>query len=164
MNNYKVINKDEYQQNKSTYLKMIKQLFKNDDSKIANTKELVNHLDTIFDKNIDNDAFLILNIENDKIISIVNFLQYNNIENLWCLFSIFTLKNYRKKGYGKKILKYGIEQVKKKNAKILISGIEKDNKVSIKLHQKVGFIYSGKSWDELAPGFPKNHLGFIIKF
>ena len=107
MNNYKVINKDEYQQNKSTYLKMIKQLFKNDDSKIANTKELVNHLDTIFDKNIDNDAFLILNIENDKIISMVNFLQYNNIENLWCLFSIFTLKNYRKKGYGKKILKYG---------------------------------------------------------
>ena len=164
MENYKIITKNEYHQNKIIYSKMIKQLFKNDNSKLANTKELIKHLDNIFDKNINNDAFLILNIKDEKIISMVNFLQYNNIENLWCLFSVFTLKSQRKKGYGKKILEYGIEQVKNKKAKILISGIEQDNQASIELHKKVGFTYSLKSWDELAEGFPKNHLGFIIKF
>lgn len=143
---------------------MIKELFKNDDSKIANIKEITSHLDYIFSKDITNDSMLILNIKNNRIISLINFLQYNNVENLWCLFSLFTLKSERKKGYGKDILKYGLEEVRKKQAKILISGIEEDNEESISLHKKIGFVYSEKNWDEIADGFPENHLGFIYEF
>lgn len=143
---------------------MIKELFKNDDSKIANIKEITSHLDYIFSKDITNDSMLILNIKNNRIISLINFLQYNNVENLWCLFSLFTLKSERKKGYGKDILKYGLEKVRKKQAKILISGIEEDNEESISLHKKIGFVYSEKNWDEIADGFPENHLGFIYEF
>lgn len=83
---------------------------------------------------------------------------------LWCLFSLFTLKTKRKRGYGEKILKYGIKQIKTKQAKLLISGIEPTNIESIKLHEKVGFRNSDKMWNELADGFPENHMGFIMEF
>ena len=111
-----------------------------------------------------NESFLILNIKNGKLLSMINFLQYNNIENLWCLFSVFTLKSERRKGYAEDILKFGVNEVKKKKAKYLLSGIEPDNLSSIKLHEKVGFKYSGKMWNELADGFPENHLGYIYEF
>ena len=161
MSEYKIITKKDYCKNKSKYLNMIKQLFKNDDSKIANLKEISEHLNFIFSQN--NDSMLILNVEGEKIISMINFLQYS-VDNLWCLFSLFTLKSERKKGYGEQILRYGINEVKKKNAKLLISGIEKGNKESIRLHEKVGFTFSGKMWNELACGFPENYLGYIIEF
>lgn len=161
---YTIVDKQDYWKNKNKYITMIKELFKNDDSKIANIKEITSHLDYIFSKDITNDSMLILNIKNNRIISMINFLQYNNVENLWCLFSLFTLKSERKKGYGKDILKYGLEKVRKKQAKILISGIEEDNEESISLHKKIGFVYSGKNWDEIADGFPENHLGFIYEF
>ena len=161
---YTIVDKQDYWKNKNKYITMIKELFKNDDSKIANIKKITSHLDYIFSKDITNDSMLILNIKNNRIISMINFLQYNNVENLWCLFSLFTLKSERKKGYGKDILKYGLEKVRKKQAKILISGIEEDNEESISLHKKIGFVYSGKNWDEIADGFPENHLGFIYEF
>lgn len=164
MRNYKIITRDEYKTNKDDYIKLIDELFKNDDSKIANIQEFTDHLEFIFSDNHQNDSMLILNIEDGKIISMINFLQYNNIDNLWCLFSLFTLKSKRKMGYGEQMLKYGVEQVKNKKAKLLISGIESDNIESIKLHEKVGFKNSGKMWDELADGFPKNHIGYIIEF
>lgn len=164
MKKYKIIRKNEYKQNKKYYIKLIEELFKNDSSKIANITEFINHLEFIFSNDHQNDSMLILKIEDEKIISMINFLQYNNVDNLWCLFSLFTLKSKRKMGYGEQILKYGVEQVKNKQAKLLISGIEADNTESIKLHEKVGFKNSGKMWDELAAGFPKNYIGFIIKF
>lgn len=164
MKNYKIIEKDDYKRNKDKYIKLIMDLFKNDDSKIANIQEFINHLEFIFSDNHQNDSMLILNIKEGKIISMINFLQYNNIDNLWCLFTLFTLKSKRKMGYGEQILKYGIQQVKKRGSKALISGIESTNIESIKLHEKVGFKNSGKNWNELANGFPEKHIGYIIEF
>lgn len=164
MNNYKIITRKEYKKNKSNYIAMINELFQNDDSKIANIKEFTDHLEFIFSDNHQNDSMLILNMEGGKIISMINFLQYNNMDNLWCLFSLFTLKSKRKMGYGEQLLNFGVKQVKNKGAKFLISGIELTNVESIKLHEKVGFKNSGKMWHELADGFPENHIGYIIEF
>ena len=161
---YQIITKQEYPKQRKIIFDMVKELFKNEDSKIANLQEFFNHLDYLFSKDISNEAFLILNVKNGKILSMINFLQYNNIENLWCLFSIFTLKNERHKGYAEAILKFGINQIKKRNAKYLISGIEQKNISSIKLHEKVGFKYAGKMWDEFIEGVPKNYLGYIYDF
>lgn len=161
---YQIITKQQYYKEREIILEMIKELFKNDDSKIANIQDFSNHLDFIFADEMTNESFLILNIENGKLLSMINFLQYNNIENLWCLFSVFTLKSERRKGYAEDILKFGVDEVKKRKAKYLLSGIEADNLSSIKLHEKVGFKYSGKMWDELADGFPENHLGYIYEF
>lgn len=163
MKNYKIITRDEYKKKKVFYLKLISDLFKNDNSKIANLEEFTNHLEFIFSDSHQNDAILILDLEDGKIISMVNFFQYNNIDNLWCLFSLFTLNSKRNMGYGKEILKFGIEEVKKRGAKLLISGIEHTNIKSIKLHEEVGFRNSGKTWDELACGFPKNYIGYIME-
>ena len=99
-----------------------------------------------------------------KLISMVNFLQYNNIENLWCLFNLFTLKFERRKGCAEDILKFGVNEVKKKNAKYLLFGIEPEDISSIKLHENADFKYSRKMWDEIAEGFSKRHLGFIYEF
>lgn len=160
--NYEIINKTKFKANKDQYINKIKKLFYNDLSSIANIEEFSKHLEFIFNDNISNDAFLVLLLDsNEDIISMINFLQYNNIDNLWCL---FTKDSYRKQGYGEKVLKFGIDELKKRNATLLISGIEKDNIPSIALHEKIGFVYSGKSWNELADGFPSNHLGFIYNF
>lgn len=164
MENYKIITREDYKKSKNRYIELINELFKNDDSKIANIEEFTEHLDFIFSDSHQNDAMLILNIEDGKIISMINFLQYDSIENLWCLFSLFTLKTKRKMGYGEQMLRYGVEQIKKRDAKLLISGIESTNIESIKVHEKVRFKNSGKMWDELADGFPENHLGYIIEF
>ena len=118
MENYKIITRQEYKINRNQYAEMIKELFKNDKSEIANFKKIIIHLDFIFSDNHQNDSMLILNIEEGKIISMINFFQYNSLENLWCLFSLFTLKTKRKRGYGEKILKYGIKQIKTKQAKL----------------------------------------------
>ena len=161
---YQIITKQEYHKYRKTIINMIKELFKNDDSKIANIQDFSNHLDFICADEMTNESFLILNIKNGKLLSMINFLQYNNIENLWCLFSVFTLKSERRKGYAEDILKFGVNEVKKRKAKYLLSGIEPDNLSSIKLHEKVGFKYSGKMWNELADGFQENHLGYIYEF
>ncbi len=65
-------------------------------------------------------------------------------------------------GYGEKILRYRLSKLKNYNCSKLISGIESSNIPSIKLHEKVGFKYAGYNWDEVAAGFPKDHLGFIF--
>lgn len=41
--------------------------------------------------------------------------------------------------------------------------LKEDNIKSIKIHEKVGFNNTGYKWDELEPGFPKEHLGFIYQ-
>lgn len=161
---YQIITKQQYYKERKNILVLVTELFKNDASRIANFEEFSNHLDYLFAKDMPNDSFLILNVKNGKILAMVNFLQYNNVENLWCLFSVFTLKSQRRKGYAEDILNFGINEIKKKKAKYLLSGIEAENIPSIKLHEKVGFKYTGKMWNELAKGFPEKHLGYIYEF
>ena len=160
---YQIINKHHYHKERKKIINMVNELFKNDDSKIANIEEFSNHLDYIFSKDMVNDSFLVLNIEQGKILSMINFLQYNNIENLWCLFSLFTLKSERGKGHAKDILIFGINELKKRQAKHLLSGIEENNLISIKLHEKVGFQYTGKMWNDFGDGFPDDYLVYIYK-
>ena len=163
MKNYRIITKEDYKNNKKNYVNLIRELFKDDNSEIANLKEFIEHLDFIFSDNHKNDSMLILNIEEGKIVSMINFLQYDNIENFWCLFSLFTLKSKRKMGYAEKILKYGIKQIKNKNAKLLISGIKPTNIESIRIHEKVGFRNSGKKWSEFGNGFSDDYIVYFIK-
>ena len=72
-------------------------------------------------------------------------------------------KDYRGKGLGYRTLKFIVEEIKKNNPNKIVSGIEKENDSSIKLHESVGFINSGMMWNEIEEGFPDAHLGFIIK-
>ena len=44
----KIIKKDEYNENKFNIQEMITSIFKNDDDKIANVEETMDHLDFIF--------------------------------------------------------------------------------------------------------------------
>ena len=161
---YKFIEKTEYHKNKKDYLKLIDEMFYEDYNKLANVNEIEKHLDFIFSNEYTNNAFLCLLMDNEKIISMVNFFEYNNMLNEWCLFAVFTKQNYRSQGYAKKILEKSILHLKNYKCSKLISGIEKDNIASIKLHEEIGFEYSNCNWNELADGFPENHLGFTYKF
>ena len=58
-------------------------------------------------------------------------------------------------------MRFSILKLKDYKCSKLISGIEEDNLPSIKLHEKLGFKYSGYAWNEIAEGFPENHLGYI---
>lgn len=157
---YTIIDKNNYWSNRKQYIDMINELFKDDTNKIANLEEITKHLDFIFSQE-NNDAFLIFNICDDKLNCMVNFFEYNNILKDWCLFSVFTRKDERRKGLAKNILKKGIEMVSKRDGRRIISGIEYDNISSQELHKKLKFVYEGKKWDDYGDGFPQSHIGFV---
>lgn len=154
----KLITKDNYIKNDIS--KLVEELFSGDNSSIANLEETIEHLDFIF-SNPNNQAFLLLEIIDGKLISMVNFLEYNNILKDWSLFSIYTKKEYRNKGIAFNLINEGLNKVKELGGNKVVSGIEKINAESIKLHEKLGFIDSGKMWDEIDDGFPNNHKAFI---
>lgn len=157
---FKVVLKDDYLLNRDKYLTDIKYLYLDDDNKFANIDEISKHLDFIF--NITN-SLLVLLYDGNKLVSMVNGYEYNNIYRNWCICSLFTNKEYRGQGLGYKALKYIIEEIKKYNPNMIVSGIEEDNVLSIKLHEKIGFINSGMMWNEIEEGFPKDYLGFIYR-
>ena len=154
---YKIIKSGDYQLHKQNYLKLISEMFKDDNDKLANIQEITEHLNFIFHNNLN--SFLILQLDNDELISMINGYEYSDKQ--WCLFSLFTKKEYRRRGYAKKILELAIEEIKKYDYSMIIVGIEEDNISSIKLHEKLGFKYANCDWNDLADGFPENHLGFI---
>ena len=139
--NYKVILKEDYLLNRDEYLKDINYLYENDDNKLANIDEIEKHLDFIFGCS---NSLLVMLFNDDKLISMVNAYEYNNIYSEWCIFLLFTKKDYRNQGLGYKTLKIIIDEIKKYNPTKIISGIEEDNIASIKLHKKVGFVYNLK--------------------
>jgi len=158
--NYVTILKDDYNENKSKYLECISKLIKDDNSKIANMDEIANHLNFIF--KFDN-SILVFLFNDDELISMVNAYEYNTVVHEWCVFALFIKKEYRALGIGTQVLQYIINKILEYNPSKIISGIETENGASIKLHEKIGFCYSNCSWNELAEGFPENHLGFEYK-
>lgn len=159
--NYKFSDKKDYHENKDEYIKLIEKMYEGDNNKLANLEEIKQHLEFIFSEQYANNSFLIFQKEDERLISMVNFFEYNNCSNEWCLFSLFTNQHYRKKGYGEKIMIYTLSKLKQYKCNKLIVGIEKENIPSIKPHEKIGFKYANCNWDDLAEGFPKNYLGFI---
>ncbi len=158
---YITIFKDNYHKNRAKILENIMELIKNDNSRIANLEEITNHLDFIFKGN---NSILVFLFSGDELVSMANAYEYNDQLHEWCVFSLFTKIGYRGQNLGTSTLKYIIEKVLEYNPSKIISGIERNNEDSIKLHEKIGFHYANCDWNELAAGFPKNHLGFEYKF
>ncbi len=154
----KLITRNNYIRNDIS--KMIEELFKDDNSSIANLEDTMNHLDFIF-SNPNNQAFLLLEIIDGKLVSMVNFLEYNNILKDWSLFSIYTKKEYRNRGLAFNLVNEGLDKVRMLGGNRVISGIEEINSESIKLHEKLGFLDSKMMWNEIDDGFPENHKAFI---
>ena len=155
---FKLITKDNYV--KEDISKLIEELFKGDKSSIANLEETMEHLDFIF-SNSNNQSFLLMDMDNEKLIGMVNFLEYNNILKDWALFSIYVKKEYRNKGIAFNLINEGLKKVRKLNGNRIVSGIDENNFQSINFHKKLGFIDSGKMWNEIDDGFPENHKAFI---
>ena len=153
-----IIDKNNYDY--KTLKKDIDRLFDGDNHKIADSIEFMNHLNYIFAQKA-NQGFLVLLYENNILISMVNYFQYDNQMNYWCEFTLFVNKNYRNKNYAQMVFLRGLEELRKYSCNKLICGIEKDNISSIKFHEKNNFKYAGCQWNELEEGFPDNHLGFI---
>lgn len=110
--NYKFIDKKDYHDNKDEYIKLIEKMYEGDNNKLANLEEIKQHLEFIFSEQYANNSFLIFQKEDERLISMFNFFEYNNCSNEWCLFSLFTNQHYRKKGYGEKIMIYALSKLK----------------------------------------------------
>lgn len=158
---YIVITKKTY--NKTELMFKINELFLNDNDELADTNIFLEYMDYIFDKSKNNKSFLILLEENEKIVSMVNFFEYNDIENFWVECTLFVKKEYRNKGYAKLILHKALNTLEKYRCNKLICGIKENNQNSIKFHLSNNFLDSGLSWDRLEQGFPLNHKGFVFK-
>ena len=91
---FKVVLKEDYLINKNKYIDDIKKLYLNDDNKLANIDDICKHLDFIF--SISNSLLVLLYDEN-KLVSMANGYEYNNIYHDWCICSLFTNKEYRYK-------------------------------------------------------------------
>ncbi|GMB08235.1 GNAT family N-acetyltransferase [Thermolongibacillus altinsuensis] len=57
--------------------------------------------------------------------------------------SVYVHKDYRKKGIGTKLLKKLIRIANEQEYATLVAGIDSANEESIKLHERLGFTYSG---------------------
>lgn len=57
--------------------------------------------------------------------------------------SVYVHKNFRAKGIGKTLLKEIIKQAEQQNYHVLIGVIDTENKASIMLHEKEGFVLNG---------------------
>ena len=158
---YEFINKEKYIKNKDYYINLINEMYKDDDNSLADVSSTKKHLDFIFLSG--NNAFLIFQINNNELIAMVNFFEYNNLLNEWCLFLLFTNKKYRNQGHAFDILKYSLTKLKDYKCNKLISGIEPINTNSIKLHEKIGFRYTGLNWNQIDSSFPNNHLAYIYE-
>ena len=156
----KITNKT-YESEKNNIKFYIEKLFEKDDDVIANVEETMEHLDFIFSQK-NNGAFLLLNIDEEELKCMVNFLEHNNIKKEWSLFSVFTKKEQRRNGLAEEIISIGLKEIKKYKGSIIIAGIEYENISSQRLHEKIGFKYNGKEWNEYAEGFPEKHMGYIL--
>lgn len=157
---FKIVIKDNF--NRESLKQEIELLFKNDDSNIANLKEFMDHLDFIFDKNSDNNSFLVLGYEENQLISMVNFLEYNYLTNYWAMFSLFVKKEYRHKKYAQLVFDKGINELSNYTVNKLFSGSHAENRFSINFHHKNKFRYMGCNWNEVESGFPMDLKAFVL--
>lgn len=57
--------------------------------------------------------------------------------------SVYVHKNFRKRGIAKRLLTQLFATAKEREVHTVIAGIDADNKISIELHQRLGFIETG---------------------
>ncbi|MFH1776033.1 MAG: GNAT family N-acetyltransferase, partial [Candidatus Omnitrophota bacterium] len=67
----------------------------------------------------------------------------------------FLLPEFTRKGIGKKILEFLIQEAQKKNIDTLLANISSFNEQSIKFHEKMGFSHCG-SFKRVGRKFGKN--------
>ena len=101
---YKIIDNNNFKTEKDKYITLVEKVFANDSDKIANILEFEKHLNYIFASPYNNQAFWVLLIVDETLISMVNFFEYDSLNHDWCLFTTFTNKKYRCKGYASKVL------------------------------------------------------------
>jgi ribosomal-protein-alanine N-acetyltransferase len=70
----------------------------------------------------------------------IGYISYNCVLDEAELLKIVVLKNFRSRGFGKKIMLKSIEILKNKNIKTIILEVRKNNDIALKLYEKVGFI------------------------
>ena len=93
--------------------------------------------------NYDHVTFYVLaKTENDKIVGFAQFFQNKNNDSVWTYGDLVINENYTRKGIATKLIECGLHELEKKNAKTLLTFIDKDNEASVKLHEKLYFIQS----------------------
>jgi len=81
-------------------------------------------------------VFVIL--KDSKVIGVAEFIRSFNIEEAF-LYGFSIKKEYRQKGYGKKMLEQAIVSLKKHKIKKISLTTSEENKKAIKLYEKIGF-------------------------
>ena len=92
---------------------------------LSNYKQIINHIDNIY-----------LLIENDQIIGSIACYG-NEVDDL------IVNKKYQKKGYGKKLLLFAMNLIRKNNYNAITLHVAKWNENALKLYQNVGFVIKG---------------------
>lgn len=95
-------------------------------------------------KNRDGYPLLVIE-ENGKVVAFATFGEFR----AWPAYkytiehSVYVNKNYRKKGMGMKLMKEIIKIACERGYVTLVAGIDAENEASIRMHQKLGFEFSG---------------------
>lgn len=106
-------------------------------------------------KHTEKDLFSFGMIENRKIISIVSFLLIDYAPSIGSdgkelyIFNVYTKPSYRRKGYAKKVLKFGIDYFK--NLNYTCFRLHTNNENAKKLYSPLGFHQSTTSMSLFAP-------------
>ncbi|MCK5779632.1 MAG: GNAT family N-acetyltransferase [Psychrilyobacter sp.] len=99
-------------------------------------------------------------VEDAKILGIAEFIRSFNVEEVF-LYGFSIKKEYRQKGYGKKLLENSIEILKKNKIEKISLTTSIKNIKGIKLYEKIGFKKEEVLFNEYGTGV--NHLKYSIK-
>lgn len=100
--------------------------------------------------------------ETDEIISVIEVLSSFDRKKAY-LYGVFTVEKYCSKGYGKKILQYVLEDLKKENIKEVELTVSPENEIAIKLYEKFGFKIKEKLENEYGEGNNRYLMTFDLK-
>lgn len=127
----KLINIDEnfYKENKKQTTEWLCNIFEVD-------KETLN-----LDKQLSNWVYFTLLLINNIPASVCRFVIFDYRKTIYCSRQVLTKKEFRRKGYAEIVLNEGFKFLSENhNCKKMISYIDKDNKASLNLHKKIGYI------------------------
>ena len=131
----KIINIDfrYYQKNKKQTTKWLSDIFES------------NEKDMNLEKQLTNGVYFTILLLNNMPVSVCRFVVFDNRKTVFCSRQVQTVNKFRNKGYAERVLNEGFNFLKENyNCKKVVSYIDKNNKPSLSLHKKIGYIKKEK--------------------
>lgn len=133
----KILDKNKYNDELDKYIERLANVYA--DSEPERYQDFEDFWSDWFNDKILGNKITIIAIHNEETVGTARFWQSPYCNNKWLIEGLEVIETYRKKGIGKSIVNYGINELIKNNIDKVYSHIKNNNAPSIALHKGLGF-------------------------